>query len=141
VENPELASSLHIDRAFGWGLLLVMDKDSPEVPQLSNALVSTSPSGLAIKVHHAADVDVSGYSDDEVIPPARVKVDVRVGPSAPEEVLYRGSLEVPSGVITVGDADQEDRLEVEPGRWDVQVICSPADEHADQVSMWLQRSP
>jgi hypothetical protein len=140
VENPELVASLHIERAFGLGLLLVMDRDSSEVLELTSALVSASSSGLAIKVHHAADVDLAGYSDDDVIPLAQVEVDVHVGPGAPSDVLYRGSIDVPSGVVTVGDADREDRLEVEPGQWDVQIICNPADEHAEKVLIWLQPS-
>jgi hypothetical protein len=140
MKETELVTSLHIERAFGWGLLLVMDQDSSDVPELSTALVSASSTGLAVKVHHAADVDLAGFKDDEVIPLAQVEVDVHVGLSAPPDTHYRGSIDVPSGVITLGDADQEDRLDVEPGRWDVQVICIPADGHADKVLMWFQRS-
>jgi hypothetical protein len=46
-------------------------------------------------------------------------------------------IDVPSGVLTVGDAEHEDALELGPGRWAVQVGCSPHD-FAENVHVWLQ---
>ena len=47
-------------------------------------------------------------------------------------------IDVPSGVLTLGDAEHEDVIEIGPGRWTVQVACSPH-EFAENVRVWLQR--
>ena len=126
-----------VKRTFWWGLLLLMDRDASEVPSLAESVVSASPSGLAVKVLHAQDVDPSGFADDEVVPPAQVQVHVRVGDRPQADALFSGEIDVPSGVLTVGDAGQEDALEIGPGRWAVQVDCAPR-EFAETVRVWLQ---
>lgn len=126
-----------VTRPFWWGLILLMDRDASEVPSLTEAVVSASPSGLAVKVLHAQDVDSSGFEADEIVPPAQVQVYVHVGDGPQADALFSGEIAVPSGVLTVGDADQEDALEIGPGRWAVQVDCAPR-EFAEAVRVWLQ---
>jgi hypothetical protein len=92
---------------------------------------------LAVKVLHAQDVGLSDADADEIVPPAQVQVVVRVGDRPPADALFRGEIDVPSGVLTVGDAEQEDALAIGPGRWAVQVDCAPRD-FADTVQVWLQ---
>jgi hypothetical protein len=53
------------------------------------------------------------------------------------DVLFRGTIDVPSGVLTVGDAEQEDALEIGPGRWAVQVDCAPR-QFAETIRIWLR---
>jgi hypothetical protein len=125
----------HVTRPFWWGLLLVMDRDASKVPSLTDSVVSASPFGLAVKVLHSQDVDLSGA--DGIIPPAQVRVEVRVGDGPPADALFSGEIDIPSGALTVGDAEQEDTVEIGPGRWAVQVDCAPR-EFAETVRIWLQ---
>ena len=114
-----------------------MDRDSSDVPSLTKSVVSASPSGLAVKVLHAQDVDLTGFEADEIVPPAQVQVLIRVGDRSQADALFSGEIDVPSGVLTVGDAEQEDALEIGSGRWAVQVDCAPR-ESAETVQIWLQ---
>jgi len=128
----------HAKRPFWWGLLLLLDRDTSEVPELTEHVVSHSKEGLAVKVLHAQDVDLSGYEAYDVVPPAEVQVEIYIGDVPSGDVSFSGAIDVPSGVLTVGDADQEDSVHVGPGRWVVQVACEPP-EHAELVRVWLQR--
>ena len=125
-------------RSFSWGLMLLIDRDAAEIPALAESVVSASPTGLAVKVLHAQDVDLTGIEADEVISPAQVQVHVRVGEQPQADALFSGEVDIPSGVLTVGDAEHEDALEIGPGRWAVQVDCAPR-EFAETVRIWLQR--
>ena len=124
-------------RPLWWGLLLLRDRDASDVPALTADVVSFSRTGLAVKVLHAQDVDLSGCGNDDVIPPAQVQIEVTIGNGAPENPASSGVIDVPSGVLTVGDAEQEDTVEIGPGRWAVQIQCTPH-ENAEKVYVWLQ---
>ena len=130
-----------MERPFWWGVVLLMDRDAAEVPETTDlrtgSVVSASPFGLAVRVLHAQDVDLSGFAADEPVPPALVQVEVRVCDGPPAHALFTGEIEVPSGVLTIGDAEQEEALEIGPGRWAVQVDCVPP-EFAETVRVWLQ---
>ncbi|HEY3562411.1 MAG TPA: hypothetical protein VGL05_33325 [Kribbella sp.] len=126
-----------VRRPFWWGLVLLMDRDTPDVPSLTDSVISQSAEGLAVQVLHAQDVELSGAEAGDVIPPAQVQIEVRIGEPPPAEVLFSGAIDVPSGILTVGDAEQEDALEISPGRWAVQVDCAPP-EFAETVRVWLQ---
>ena len=133
------ADGWSVTRPFSWGLLLLLDRDAADVPSLDDGLVSASGSGVAVKALHAQDVDVSGYPADARVPPPQVEVRVRVEAALPPaEVCFRGEIDVPSGVLTVGDAEREDALAIGPGRWSVEVACKPR-EHAEVVRAWLGR--
>lgn len=128
-----------VERPFWWGLLLISDRDTTAVPELGESMVSQSREGLAVTVLHAQDVDISGYADDDVVPPSQVRVEVNVGARAAEDdVSFSGVIDVPSGVLTVGDADEEDALHIGAGHWAVQVDCQPP-EHPELVRIWLHR--
>jgi hypothetical protein len=51
-----------------------MDRDASDVPEVTDAVVSQSAHGLAVKVLHAQDVDLRGFESDEVIPQPRFKL-------------------------------------------------------------------
>jgi hypothetical protein len=125
-------------RPFWWGLLLILDRDASEVPELGEPVVSHSKHGVAIKVLHAQDVDLSGYEPAEIVPPAQVHVEMQIGRRPASDVSFSGTIDVPSGVLTVGDAEQDESLQIGAGRWAVQVDCEPP-EHAQLVRIWLQR--
>ncbi|MBD3927215.1 hypothetical protein IEZ26_21515 [Nocardioides cavernae] len=124
-------------RPLWWGLLLLMDREASDVPALTADVVSFSRTGLAVKVLHAQDVDLSGYGGDDVSPPAQVQIEVIFGDGAPESPASSGVIDVPSGVLTVGDAELQDTVEIGPGRWAAQVECTPR-ENAEKVCVWLQ---
>lgn len=127
----------HTKRPFWWGILLLLDRDTSEVPQLSDAVVTVSRTGLAVQVLHAQDVDLTGYDPEEIVPPAEVQVEIQFGAAAPIDVPFSGTIDVPSGVLTVGDAEQEDALEIGSGQWAVGVAYDPP-EHAERVRVWLR---
>lgn len=124
-------------RPFWWGTVLIMDRDATDVPALTDDVVSQSASGLAVQVLHAQDVGLGGFDADEVVPPAKVEVEVRIDDGPPVGPVFSGVIDIQSGVLTVRDAEQEDTVELTPGRWAVQVECTPL-EFAEQVRVWLQ---
>lgn len=132
--SPRLA----FQRSFAWGILLVSDSQTTAVPELDHqAVVTASEEALAIVVHHAADMPFDDLQPDEIVPKAEVVVRVYVDGSAPSRPSYDAVLSVPSGTITVGDADREELVAIGPGRWHVRVVCTPWD-HADEVDLWLR---
>ena len=67
-----------------------MDRDAADLPSLGVGPVSASGSGVAVKVLHAQDVDVSGYPADATLPPAQVEVRVWIGSvQQPADVCFR----------------------------------------------------
>jgi hypothetical protein len=126
-------------RTFGWGIVLFLDRDSGDVPELSDSPVSQSPHGFVVKVHHAEDVDLDGFAGDKGVPPAEVQILIWLDREAPGPGTFSGVIEVPSGVLTVGDADHEDALAIGAGRWSVQIDCEPS-IHSDRVAVWLRRA-
>ena len=137
LRNTGDVTTWQISRPFHWGLLLFMDQKAPVVPEVPDDIVSQSASGVAVKVRHAQDVELSAFEADDVIPPAHVHVDVRIDEGPPAAAVFSGLIDVPSGVLTVGDVDHDDVLDVGPGRWAVQVECLPRDD-AERVTIWLQ---
>jgi hypothetical protein len=135
--EEKLVNRWHTKRPFSWGLVLLLDRDTSEIPQLTDSVVSQSTGGMAVKVLHAQDVDLSGLGADDIVPPAEVEVEIHIGADAPGDVPFSGTIDVPSGVLTVGDADQEHALDLGAGRWAVQVDCEPP-EHAERVRVWLR---
>jgi hypothetical protein len=129
---------LTVRRPFHWGLLLATDRDAQRVPELSEGPVSTTADGLAIGVLHAADVDLTGYREDEEVPPALVTVEVILGGAAPSGSTFNGTLRLDSGLLSIGDADEEEVIETGVGTWRVAVICQPHD-FPDHVTIWLWR--
>lgn len=88
-------------RPFWWGLLHILDRDASDVPELTDAAVSYSRDGLGVKVLHAQDVDLSGYDPEEIVPPAQVQVEIRIGDGPSAGATFDGSIEVPSGVLRI----------------------------------------
>jgi hypothetical protein len=128
----------HATRPFWWGIVLLMDRDATDIPEVTDSVVSSSDSGVAIKVLHAQDVDLGAAPSGAVMPTALVNIRIRTGVTPPPGIATAARIDVPSGVLTVGDAEQEHALEIGPGRWVVHVNCAPA-EFAETVDIWLQK--
>jgi hypothetical protein len=128
-----------IKRPFGWGLLHVLDRRTHPVPDVvADSIVTASDEGLAIIVHHAQDTPLDGFEPHEVVPPAEVEVRIYVDTQGPNTRVVEADISVPSGTLNVGDAEQEETLDIGVGRWHVQVVCTPW-QHADEVELWFHR--
>jgi hypothetical protein len=135
----EPMDSWQTKRPFGWGIVLFLDRDSVDVPELSDLPVSQSPRGFVVKVRHAQDVDLDGFAYEDDVPPAEVQILIWLDHEAPGPVTFSCDIEVPSGVLTVGDADHQDALPIGAGLWSVQIDCEPP-SHSDRVTVWLRRA-
>jgi hypothetical protein len=118
------------ERPFGWGLLLVGDGADQELPPLHpGVLVTATSRSIAVSVRHAQDVE-----PDSAVQVCHLRVEVRVGHPADRALSFDGVIEVPSGRISFGDADDVRELEVAPGRWrvsewDIQSCIQLANSH------------
>lgn len=122
-------------RPFNWGLLLLADQAStelPEGPRSRPPYVTATQSAAAIAVRHAQDVD------DLHAGPAEVTVNLYVDTAPERDPAYLGSIDIPSGVIEVGDAEETEALEIGAGHWTLQISAEPT-EHPEKISIWLNR--
>lgn len=126
-------SGLHLVRTFNWGLLLVNDRGTTDLPRDVAAapdFATATRTALAVNVRHAADVD----GDDDA---ANVNINVVVGPAPSGAMDYRTELDVTTGALEVGDAETVDEPLLGPGTYVVAVRISPAD-HPDHVELWIE---
>jgi hypothetical protein len=131
------SEELRLHRPFGWGLAVVLDSWSRGAPELTKAsLVSSTESGLSILVRHAQDVELDGLKDTDEVHEFSVSLHARVGGPTEALVAFDGVIGVPSGQITIGDADREDTLVIAAGLWRVQVALTPED-YAEHVDIWF----
>ena len=124
-------------RPFNWGIVIITDSESrdplPDLPVSPNPVAMTS-TGAVIVVRHAQDVDDVG--DEE---PAHVTIDVRAG-AADTPVTASKLIEVPGGVLHIGDAEHFDAIPLAPGSYQVAILTSPT-EHAEHITIWLKPGP
>ncbi|WP_436776511.1 hypothetical protein [Yinghuangia sp. YIM S09857] len=108
----EIEAALHRVREFHWGCIHVNDNDEGDFdPDSMQGPGPVWPSRcwVSIRVRHAQ----LGDADVELV------VDVRR--EAVENADYATVIDVPSGVLSVGDADDRDHIRLAPGRWLLQV--------------------
>ena len=130
-----------MDRPFGWGILLIGDSASHDVPATeSGVVVVATRTVVAVGVRHAQDVDFEPADEEQEGPQFSVTVEVRLGQVAETAAHFDGVIEVPSGRITVGDADRDESLSVTPGRWRMQLALTPEDQ-PEQVDVWITNAP
>lgn len=127
---------LVIERPFNWGVLLVSDQFTDDIPGSSQTGFSVSQQALAIAVRHAQDVD---YDDldlepDDVVPPTQVRVRVLEG-RCPQPTDFDCQIAVPSGKLSIGDAEHEVLIDVESGTYRIEVALDVA-EHPESVEVW-----
>jgi hypothetical protein len=122
-------SVLSIKRPSNWGVVLVMDADTSDIPrELGRSGAGRSRTCLAFQVRHAQDHDI-GHN------PFEVCIDVRLGrPDRTVELEHR--IEVPSGTVTIGDAEGEERVDISGSSCLVSVELDDA-QHAEHVVVWL----
>jgi hypothetical protein len=125
---------LHLVRPFNWGLLLISDHSTHDLPRQPPAAPDTAiatPSAVAINVRHAQDSDLA---DAEAV----VSINVFIGVEPDSAVDFTTELDIASGVLDIGDAEQSERLDLDTGRWRLALVARPA-EHPDDVTVWLNR--
>ncbi|GAB3871994.1 hypothetical protein [Terrabacter terrigena] len=103
-------STALIRRPFHWGIVIVSDvKSGGDIPEVHpNALVTANDHGVIVLVRHAQDIP----SFDGNFDWAESEVMVRLLPASAatrtdRREVFRGRLSVPSGRISMGDADDE----------------------------------
>jgi len=128
---PGSRDVLNTKRAFAWGIVIIGDADTQDIPSPNrdNTIVS-SESAVVAMVRHAQDV--VNPEDDEFL----VEVQCSAGVAGRDEVSFDGDIFISSGRISVGDADHEDNVSVEPGRWRLQIAVEPI-EHPERVKVWF----
>jgi hypothetical protein len=104
-----LATAL-IRRPFHWGIVIITDaKAGEQIPEVEPDLpVTADDHGIIALVRHAQDI--SSFEDDFEWAEAEVLVrllSAEATSSAERREIYRGPLLVPSGSISIGDADGE----------------------------------
>jgi hypothetical protein len=94
-------------RPWHWGIAVVSAMGA-ELPRLlSGALVTASPDALVIKVRHAQDTDADVFEGDLAWATASVRVRSLTRFESEEPALHEGTLRLPGGRLTIGDADSE----------------------------------
>jgi hypothetical protein len=103
--------------------------DDRQLPQsLEGRSMASGESSVVVSVRHAQDIE--GDADDHF----EVRVRCLRGPADEAELSFDSSISVPSGRLSLGDAEEQAILAVSPGRWRIQVLTIPAD-HPEQVHM------
>lgn len=133
-----------LHRAFHWGLLTIADAPATELGDVDpDRAVTWAADHVHVLVRHADDVDpdvLAGLADDDEVPEALVAVTVHRPGTVADDAEHDGVVDVASGRLTVGDADDEHVIALPPGRWRVQVQASPADQ-PQHVEVWLSPAP
>lgn len=116
-------------------MLFVGDADSPDTPDppapTAPGTITAGPTCVAIPVRHEQDLE----PDDADA--ATVTIRCRPGPKDEHEdrARFETVIDVPSGRLSVGDADHDHEVTVEPGRWRIQVDIEPPTD-ATRVEIW-----
>ena len=135
-----MEAQIQLERAFYWGIVIVGDAEDADIEELPAGWgVRSARRCVAIPVRHAHDVEPSAVTDGGSGP--SFKVSVTVVRAAGNETLPAGDadtvIEVPSGRLSIGDADDMTTVEVRPGRLRIVVVVSPA-EDAERMELTLR---
>lgn len=107
---------LHSVRPYYWGAVYLSDAECQEDFDIDfhrdDGPVFSTAAHMAVTVVHAGTVE-DGEGD--------VRLDLRVADRRVDAFPYEVSFELPSGRLWLGDADSEDEVTLQPGRWLLQV--------------------
>lgn len=119
-------------RPYRWGAIYLFDYDNDDFLEGSigpDGVVFPTPHWITIGVHHALTGAVpDDHPPDAPIPPVTVELVVRVQDEAADRAMYDEVIDLPSGVLVVGDANDDDKIRLHPGRWRMQINLDPPDE-------------
>ena len=106
-------------RTYYWGAIYALDswEDDFDAASISDAgPVWAKPRWITINVLNSRSVDSDAAAVEMIL---RVQ-DEPAAASDHEEII-----DLPSGVLTIGDAGDNDNIELHPGRWRMQITLNP----------------
>jgi hypothetical protein len=128
----KVINELYRVRPYRWGAIYAFDHDAEDFPEDSidsEGAVWATPRWITIGVRHAFSGPVpDGHPADMAVPLVRVELLVRVQAEPVAEARYDEVIEVPSGILNIGDANENDDVELQPGRWRMQINLDPPAE-------------
>jgi hypothetical protein len=93
--RDEQGGRLEFHRPFHWGIVVVGDRESTDIPEIRpDELVASSASEVVVPVRHAQDVEVVGRQDEE-IPFFEVSVSCSPGVVEGQELRFDGIVTLP----------------------------------------------
>jgi len=128
-----VVQELRRSRAYNWGAIYVLDSEEddfdPDSVREGGSVWATSR-WITIGVLNARTV----FSDDAR--GTNVEMVVRVQDRPVDVADYNQVIDLPSGVVNIGDAHENDNVELHPGWWLVQINLDPPEE-ARTVEIYL----
>jgi hypothetical protein len=107
-------------RPFAWGVLVVGDVNSRDIPALKpGENIAATSSTVVVRVRHAQDV--ADIDDSEFA------VSVRVATGTSGGTGHEAVITVTSGQLSVGDANTADLVKLQPGMWRLSIVAEPND--------------
>jgi hypothetical protein len=131
-----------VTRPWHWGIVVVGDPSSTAVPDyLERHIVSAGDSALLIAVRHAQDTENTDleFAEAEVMLRGfeRPVADLGIGRS-----IFSGTISLPRGRLSVGDADGQVVLDLGAGVHDVLVsVADGVTDHPEKVCIDLFHRP
>jgi hypothetical protein len=121
-------------RTFGWGAVYICDAERYEPDDHDfhkGGPVWATPDDVAVATVHAGAVDPA-EADVELL----IQVLDQPLPSAG----YTMVINVPSGILNIGDADESDDIALRPGQWRLQINVDRPEEPS-VVEIYLSAAP
>lgn len=121
-------------RPFNWGVLILGDPAAQAVPELSRGqAIDQSSELIVVAVRHAQD------TEDAEGAPFEVEITCRQRSAGFAASGYHALIRLPSGAMSIGDAEHESVVRLGPGWWWVTITLSPP-VHAETVDIELSRA-
>jgi hypothetical protein len=130
-------------RPWHWGIAIVSTPNAAVPETLEPTLVTATPDALVIKVRHAQDIEAEVFEGDWDWATAAIHVrSLTEFDQTQEPTVFEGLLQLPTGDLSIGDADSEVRLTdlSNPSRVRV-YAASDSDFGATSVRIDLAPSP
>ncbi|SCF62006.1 hypothetical protein [Streptomyces sp. Ncost-T10-10d] len=116
----ETGERLRRTRSYYWGCIYASDEEEGDFGDLDGpGPIWTSHCWVTIQVRHARLV-----AKEE----ADVALTIEVRQTAAADFAYQATIDLPSGVLSVGDADSDEALRLAPGTWLMQVDLDSPDD-------------
>jgi hypothetical protein len=121
-------------RTFWWGSVYICDADRHEPDDHDfhqGGPVWAAPDHVAVATVHAGAVNPAE---------ADVSLLLQILDGPLPEAGFTTVINVPSGVLNIGDADESDDIELHPGRWRLQINVDRP-ESPSAVEIYLSPAP
>ncbi|GAB2880345.1 hypothetical protein [Streptomyces mayteni] len=126
----ETGERLHRTRSYYWGCIYANDAEEGDFEPASldgPGPIWPSHCWVTIGVRHERLVE-AGEADVDLVVEVRQEATAKSG--------YEATIDLPSGVLSIGDADGDDTIQLTPGTWLMQVdLNSPDDATEVRIAM------